>query len=214
MKQIQPDVWETDTEAPAPGLTTHAYLVLRPGGNLLFYNTGHKHEIENFAHLGGVGYQFLSHLDELGETLKDIRSAYGAELGGHVQEADDFAQILRPDILFDQKTTLLDGVEAISTPGHSPGSTCFLVHSSSGKRYLFTGDTLYRAADGSWKAGVIPGYTTDEDKVLLVESLKLLQTLEPDVVFSSAFAGDKGYQEMHKGEWQDQVTQALNSLRT
>lgn len=212
MRQIQPDVWETDTESPAPGLTTHAYLVTKPGGNLLFYNTSHKHEIDDMERIGGVSHQFLSHRDELGATLKDIRSTYGAKLCGHLHEEEDFAKILRPDILFDRRTTLLDNVEVIPTPGHSPGSTCFLVHSPLGKRYLFTGDTLYRAADGSWRAGVIPGYTTEEDKLLMAESIKLLQPLEPDIVFSSAFAGDKGYQEVGRDEWRQLVEGALGSM--
>lgn len=29
MKQIQPDLWETEVESPFPGLTTHAYLLTR-----------------------------------------------------------------------------------------------------------------------------------------------------------------------------------------
>jgi hypothetical protein len=32
MKQVQDDVWETGTESPFPGLTTHAYLLTRADG--------------------------------------------------------------------------------------------------------------------------------------------------------------------------------------
>lgn len=59
----------------------------------------------------------------------------------------------------------------IPTPGHSPGSTCFLVHSPTGQRYLFTGDTLYRSADGSWRGGFIPGHNTTEDRQTMATSI-------------------------------------------
>lgn len=101
MKQIQPDLWETEVEMPAPGLTTHAYLLLRGEGNVLFYNTGHHHEIDKMAELGGVTYQYLSHRDELGDSLNVIRSRFDAKLGGHVREQGDFARVCPADILFD-----------------------------------------------------------------------------------------------------------------
>jgi len=208
MKQIQPDVWETEVENPAPGLTTHAYLLTRDNGNVLFYNTSHRHEIEKMAALGGVQYQYLSHLDELGDTLQVIRQRFGAKLGGHVHERQEFARVCAPDILFERREMQLGNIEVIPTPGHSPGSTCFLVHSPYGKRYLFTGDTLYLSKGGIWK----PGLLARSDRKALMESLKLLQGLEPDVVFSSAFTGDAGFQE-NPADWAGQVDRALESLR-
>lgn len=207
MKQVQPDVWETKVENPAPGLTTHAYLLVRDNGNVLFYNTGHRDEIYRMAALGGVRYQFLSHRDELGDSIDLIRLRFGAELGGHVRERDDFARVRAPDILFDRREVILGAVEVIPTPGHSPGSTCFYVRSTRGRRYLFTGDTLYLDENEAWKPGLLP----NSDLYALVESLKLLKALEPDVVFSSAFAGDTGFQEI-PGNWSNRVEQALDSL--
>lgn len=37
VRQIRSDLWETRTDSPFPGLTTHAYLWTRPAGNVLFY---------------------------------------------------------------------------------------------------------------------------------------------------------------------------------
>lgn len=207
MRQVQDDVWETETESPFPGLTTHAYLLTRDDGNVLFYNTGRRREIERMAELGGVAFQFLSHRDELGETINLIRERFGARLGGHVREQDEFARVRTPDILFDARETLLGNIEVIPAPGHTPGSTCFLVHSPNGRRYLFTGDTLYRGEDGTWRPGLLP--FSDRDS--LVESLETLGTLEPDVVFSSAFAGETGFQEI-RGKWSDHVAKALAAL--
>jgi hypothetical protein len=73
MKQLFTDVWQTTTESPFPGLTTHAYFVTREGGNVLFYNTSQQRDIEQMAELGGVAFQFLSHRDELGPSLQTIR---------------------------------------------------------------------------------------------------------------------------------------------
>lgn len=209
MKQVQADLWETEVERPAPGLTTHAYLLTRDDGNVLFYNTAHTHEIEQMAELGGVAYQYLSHQDELGDSIKRIRERFGARLGGHVREEDEFTKICRPDILFEKREMHLGNIEVIPTPGHSPGSTCFLVSSPRDRRYLFTGDTLYLSDDGSWKAGFIKGYS---DRDALVESVKLLATLEPDVVISSAFSGDAGFQETSPHAWRASVARALTAL--
>ena len=44
MHAILPDLWETEVEHPAPGLTTHAYLLVRPQGNILFYNTSRAYK--------------------------------------------------------------------------------------------------------------------------------------------------------------------------
>jgi hydroxyacylglutathione hydrolase len=209
MNQIQRDLWETATESPFPGLTTHAYLLVRELGNVLFYNTGNTQEIEAMAQLGGVAYQFLSHQDEVGDSLMLIRERFGAKLGGHQRERDRFARMCTPDILFERREMYLGNIEVIPTPGHSPGSTCFLVRSPLGKRYLFTGDTLYHSDEG-WRAGYLAGYS---DPNLLSESLELLATLDPDLVLSSAFQGATGYQAMERGEWSAHVQRARANMQ-
>lgn len=212
MRQIQPDLWETETENPAPGLWTHAYLLTRGAGNVLFYNTGNHREIEGLAALGGVAYQFLSHQDELGDSLNVIGARYGSKLGGHRQEQTVFARVRPLDIVFEGRATHLGNIEVIPTPGHSPGSTCFLVASPTGKRYLFTGDTLYRGKGGVWNAGFIPGYTPEEARETLAESLRLLRGLRPDVVLSSGFTGTEGFEELAGTVWEQRVDGALERL--
>lgn len=209
MKQIQADLWETEVENPSPGLTTHAYLLTRDDGNVLFYNTGHRHEIDRMAELGGVAYQYLSHQDELGETLRLVRERFGARLGGHVREQAAFARVCPPGVLFDGREVHLGNIEVIPAPGHSPGSTCFLVDSPSGKSCLFTGDTLYLDDDGAWKAGFISGYS---DRDALARSLEVLREFAPDVVISSALRGPAGYQEVEPGRWPEHVDRARARL--
>ncbi len=209
MKQIQPDLWQTEVESPFPGLTTHAYLLTRDDGNLLFYNTGHLDDIDRMAELGDLRYQFLSHLDELGDSLNVIHERFGTRLGGHVREREAFARVREPDILFDKHETLLGNVEVIPTPGHTPGSTCFWVRSPHGKGYLFTGDTLYHAGGDTWKPGLLPG----SDRDALIASLERLRQLAPDVVLSSACAEEPGFEIIEEGGWAARVDRALAALR-
>ena len=48
------------------------------------------------ARLGGVAYRYLSHQDELGESLVLIRQRFGTKLGGHIREQSEFAVICSP----------------------------------------------------------------------------------------------------------------------
>ena len=206
MQQLYSDLWQTEVESPFPGLTTHAYLLRRDDGNVLFYNSSQQADLEQMATLGGVQYHFLSHKDELGESINTIRARFGARLGGHVKEQAEFSVICRPDILFSKREFILDNVEVIPTPGHTPGSCCFLVCSPHGKTYLFSGDTVY-LTDDSWK----PGWMSFSQPEELKQSLSLLATLEPDVVFSSAFSGQNGFEEV-SGHWPTKLRPALERL--
>lgn len=212
MKQIQPDLWETEVEKPFPGLTTHAYLLTRDEGNVLFYNTSLTPELDRMAELGGIAYQLLSHRDEVGDSLNTIGNRFGCKLGAHTLEQADVARVRVPDLLFTQREPILGNIEVIPVPGHSPGSTSYLVESVHGKRYLFTGDTTYRGEGGVWKAGFIPGYTPPEARLTLAASLRLLGTLKPDLVLSSAFGGDSGFQEMHPDDWAMHTNRAIKTL--
>ncbi|MCW8125932.1 MBL fold metallo-hydrolase [Microbulbifer halophilus] len=208
MKQIFPDLWQTEIEHPAPGLYTHAYLLTRDSGNVLFYNTSHRREVEKMAKLGGVSYQYLSHQDELGESLSLIRERFGAKLGGHVNEQDEFSRFCKPDILFEEREIHLGNIEVIPSPGHTAGSTSFFVHSPHGN-YLFTGDTLTLSQNRTWEAGFIPGHS---DREVLIESLELLRELDPDMVICSGFDGGNPYEEISSDCWASRVDRALEGL--
>ncbi len=212
MKQIQPDLWETDTQSPFPGLKTHAYLLTREDGNVLFYNTGHSDEIARLSELGGVARQYLSHEDELGETLNEIADRYGSMLLGHRAEAEAFAKVRTPDTFITHRETHLGNIDVIPTPGHSPGSTCFQVHSPTGKTYLFTGDTLYLDRRNRWTAGFIKGVHEDSVRPQLAESLRTLRALDPDVVIGSAFVGDSGFESIAANAWPQKVDDAIRRL--
>lgn len=83
------------------------------------------------------------HRDHL-EGLKEITDATGAPMAAHPDDAADMP--VSPDILVNDGDTIRAGtveVRVIHTPGHTPGSVCYLA-----SNHLFTGDTLYAQAPG------------------------------------------------------------------
>jgi hydroxyacylglutathione hydrolase len=211
MKAVRDDLWETATFSPFAGLTTHAYLWTPPaGGNVLFYATGDDSEFDRIEELGGVAHQYLSHRDEAGTALALVRQRFGARLHSHAVEAAGIARFATPDVAFDHRHIDENGIEVVPTPGHSPGSTCFLVPGHGGARYLFTGDTLFRGTDGRWIAGYIGGVS---DAASLAESLELIATLDPTLVISSAFTGEHAVHDVGRDRpWADDVARAAAGL--
>jgi len=206
MRQVLTDLWESGTDSPFPGLTTHAYLWTP--GNRLFYSVAGDTDFEAIAELGGVADHYLSHRDEAGPMLARIADRFGARLHAPAAELDDIGQHARVDVPLSERHIDLNGVEVVPTPGHSPGSVCYQVRGAEGT-YLFTGDTLFVSDTGEWTAGFIPGIS---DADALVSSLDLLATLAPDVVISSAFQGDSAVHRIEADGWPERVHQALHRL--
>jgi hydroxyacylglutathione hydrolase len=208
MRQIRPDLWETPSESPFEGLTTHAYLWTPPaGGNVLFYSTVTDAEHDEIARLGGVEHHYLSHRDEAGPMLAAVGERFGAVLHVAAVEADDAARFRQPGATFSERHVDASGIEVIPTPGHTPGSACYVVPGEGGARYLFTGDTIFVGDDGHWYAGLLPFSDRDD----LVATLELLATLEPDLVASSAAPSGAGAHELDR-PWRDCVEEALAAL--
>lgn len=188
LERIREDLWQTQAYSPFPGLNTHAYLWTPPTGeNVLFYSPGDDTDFDALDELGGVAHQYLSHQDEAGPLLTRIADRFGARLHASEAEAAEVGQHVVPQVRFATRHVDELGIEVIPTPGHTPGSTCFLVPGADGTSYLFTGDTVFLSDEGVWTAGFIPGMSEAAE---LLTSLRLLSTLEPDLVVSSAFQGD------------------------
>ena len=210
--QVADDLWETTPDQPFPGLTTHAYLWTPPSGeNVLFYSVGSERDFDQLERLGGVAHQLLSHRDEAGPMLATIGDRFGARLHAPPAEVAEVSEHRSPDVLHEPGLTGPDGIEVIATPGHSPGSTCFVVPGIDGRRYLFTGDTLYRSDDRRWTAGYIPSIS---EAGPLAASLDVLGALDPapDLVISSAFAGDSGVHGVPDGVWPSWIYEARRTL--
>ena len=212
LTQIKDDLYQTRMDSPFPGLTTHAYLWQRPAGNVLFYSPASDADFDALDALGGVSAQYLSHLDEAGPNLARIAERFGRQLHAPSAELKAIGEHSHVDVPV-EAVKHIDGndVEVLPTPGHSPGSTCYLVTGVGGERYLFTGDTIFPAGDGTWSTFVVPGRG---DPAAMRDSIKLLGTVQPDVVISSAFAGETAIEAVDAARWSEIVDQALTSVKS
>jgi hypothetical protein len=128
LKQIRDDLWETSPFSPFDPAITHAYLWTPPSGeNVLFYAPGNDDDFDQIEELGGVADQYLSHEDEAGPALGLVRDRFGSALHVGAGDRDGVARFAEPDDLIDERAVEATGVEVIPTPGHSPGSVCYLV---------------------------------------------------------------------------------------
>jgi hydroxyacylglutathione hydrolase len=188
MRLIRSDLWESRLDTPYPGLTTHAYLWTGgPDGNVLFYGTHTDADFDELESLGGVAHQYLSHRDEAGPMLERTGWRFGSRLHAPARELVEIGQHAHIDVALGSRHVDANGIEVIPTPGHSPGSTCYLVPGAYGQSYLFTGDTILLAPDGTWVSGFLPSLSAAP---AMRESLTTLAALRPDLVISSACPGE------------------------
>lgn len=210
MRPIRADLWEARIDNPYPGLTTHAYLWTGgPNGNVLFYGTHTDADFDAFEELGGVAHQYLSHRDEAGPMLAAVRDRFGAVLHAPAAELFEIGRHAHVDMPLTGRHVDDNGIEVIPTPGHSPGSTSYLVRGVHAQTYLFTGDTIMLGADGNWVAGHIPPIS---EAGSLAESLRLLGTVRPDLVISSAFPSESAVHVPGATQWVACVEQARSRL--
>lgn len=209
MKQVLSDLHETRTDSAFPGLTTHAYLWTAAG--VLFYSPATDADFDALDTLGGVTHQYLSHRDEAGPMLARIAARFGSTLHAPAGDVADVSRHHHVDVPVTGRYTDANGIEIIPTPGHSPGSVCYLVPGAEG-RYLFTGDTLFRI-EGHWRAGYIESFHTPADAATIAESLRTLAELSPDVVISSAFHGEAVHR-VEPGHWRGHIAHAIAGLPT
>ncbi len=210
MKQIYDDLWQTKLEIPFGGVHTHAYFLQCEEGNVLIYNTGHHEEIEHIAKLGSINYQYLSHRDEAGVSLRVIKEKFHSKLCCHIKEEASIAQSCPIDITFSENISHFSGIEIIHTPGHTDGSISFLYRSPLGCTYLFTGDTLFQT-NGDWQTITFSkaGGSTEA----LIDSLQIYKELRPDVViWSASGGGDISFVELTKDEWITIIGNTIQSL--
>ena len=210
LTQIRDDLFQTRMDSPFPGLTTHAYLWRRPAGNVLFYCPATDAEFDAIDSLGGVTAQYLSHLDEAGPNLNRIADRFARRLHAPSVELEEISKHGHVDVPVEAVRGVdANNVEVLPTPGHSPGSTSYVVTGVGGERYLFSGDTMFPAGDSTWATFLVPGRG---DGAALRDSVKLLSTVEPDIVISSAFGGDAAYEFVDARRWSQCIDQALASV--
>jgi hydroxyacylglutathione hydrolase len=84
-----------------------------------------------------------SHTDHV-RALSELKSTLRIPIGAHCLDANGLP--LRPDILLDDGEKVSFGnisLTALHTPGHTPGSLCFLIG-----KHLISGDTIFPGGPG------------------------------------------------------------------
>ncbi len=88
------------------------------------------------------------HMDHTG-ALTELKASLGVPVAVHAGDSRSLPQL--PDMLLEDGQTLTFGdvqLEVLHTPGHTPGSVCFLTD-----LYLVSGDTLFPGGPGkTWSA--------------------------------------------------------------
>ena len=164
----------------APSLQIRAFLLRREAGNVLIYSASTV-DADTFAGVGGIARAYLNHRHEamFGEDLP------GVPLFVHEADRDSVARTRSVRATFSRRHTLDGDLEAIPTPGHTPGATAYLWDGGD-HRFLFTGDTIY-LRDGEWVAAVLDS----SDRAAYLDSLELIRELDFDVLVPwAATAGD------------------------
>ncbi len=127
-----------------------------------------------------------AHNDHIGAAL-DVASAVNAPIHLHPSDTVLWEQVYpdaRPDRhiadgeVFEVAGTAL---QAIHTPGHSPGSTCFYLKSEG---TVFTGDTLFNGGPGA------TGRSHSDHPTILASIRERLLTLPAETVVRTGHGGD------------------------
>lgn len=141
---------------------TNAYFIScrQTGASVLVDAPGEADKI--LAQLQGTHPQYIlmthSHMDHTG-ALGEVKSALNVPIAAHRDDAGNLP--LKPDMFLNDGDVILFGdvrLIVLHTPGHTPGSVCFLTGT-----HLIAGDTIF--PDGPGKTG------SPQDFKRIVESL-------------------------------------------
>lgn len=206
MNQAFPNIYYTKIDRPFHNeVTTRAYLLEGRSGNLLFYSSSHiASEFEFIDSIGGLTAQYLNHRHEASPHCDLVRERFQAPLICHELERDAIAQSCEVSRTFSDRHFITPALEAIPTPGHCPGSTCYLLKQDK-QSYLFTGDTLY-PDNGQWQIYLMSGSSSAHD---MIGSLKLLQALEVDVLIPGLAIGEMAWEQVSSARWRQIIDDCI-----
>jgi glyoxylase-like metal-dependent hydrolase (beta-lactamase superfamily II) len=129
---------------------TNAYILVcrQTGASVLVDAPGEASKI--LVQLKGTDPKYIlmthNHMDHTG-ALAEVKSALNVPIAAHCDDAGNLP--LQPDLLLNDGDVISAGnihFTVLHTPGHTPGSLCFLTGN-----YLIAGDTIF--PDGPGKTG-------------------------------------------------------------
>ena len=186
MEKVTEHLYCTSPDFPFGDNTwkTCACLLCRKDGNLIVYSSSKfKEEETQLRELGGVTHHYLNHRDEATGHSDWITETFDAPLVCSEKDREEISQKCIVGDTISKRTQIFSDFEAIPTPGHSTGSTCYLWEAPDA-RYLFTGDSIYLNND-KWQ--VYLAYGSLED---MLSSLEIIAGLDFDVLVPGTYVGE------------------------
>lgn len=183
MKKIVENIFQSKIDNPfGNSVQTAAYFLKRGEGNLIFYSSKFiEDDFDFISENGGVVNQIVNHRDEATAYCDLVLEKFDAPLICHEKEKSAILEKCNVGQTITEGSLFAD-IEAIHTPGHCPGSTCFLWKDQE-HNILFTGDTFY-PSNGVWSVAI-----NDGDQGEMISSLKRLLDLEVTHIVPSLFIG-------------------------
>ena len=148
-----------------------SFVLERPDGNVLVYNSsGVSSAATDIRDLGGATRLLINHAHEAMYGAPDL----DVPVFVHDRDRAETARSMEIAGVFNGREMVDDDLEAIPTPGHTPGTTSYLWDSGS-HRFLFTGDFVW-IENGEWKAVVL----SSSNRADYLDSLALVRELDFD----------------------------------
>lgn len=211
MKKICENLYQSKLDFPfgkkegEPFCQSAAYLLVSSSGNTLFYSSRYIEDHFNFiAQKGGVSLQMLNHRDEASPYSDKVRERFRAPLICHhlekeaVSKQSEVGKTIAGGEVF-------GNIKAIHTPGHCPGSTCFLA-TQNGENILFSGDTFY-PCKGQWRVAIFK-----ENQKEIIHSLKKLLELDISLIAPSLYAGYPSFEKFDRYKYQSVIKNCILRL--
>ena len=153
---------------------------------------------------GGLSFQMLNHRDEASPYSDKVLERFHAPLICHHLEEKAVSKLCKV------RQTISGGeifgnIKTIHTPGHCPGSTCFLV-SRDDENILFSGDTLY-PCNGQWRVSIFK-----ENQEEMIQSLKILLELDVSLIVPSLYVGYPSFERFDRSKYQSAIKECISRL--
>jgi glyoxylase-like metal-dependent hydrolase (beta-lactamase superfamily II) len=172
---------------------TNAYVLIctQTGESVLIDAPGDAERMALLLRTTALKYILITHnhMDHTG-ALERLKSVFDVPVAGHEYDANRLP--IPADILLSDGNKVAFGrirLDVLHTPGHTPGSLCFLY-----ANHLFSGDTLFPHG---------PGRTnTPSDFQMILDSLKAKIFVLPDEVHVYPGHGEETILKSEKDEFQ------------
>ncbi|GGX69997.1 MBL fold hydrolase [Tateyamaria omphalii] len=207
MEKIEPNIFRSEPfQLFEGGGKICSFFLCRPNGNILVYGGGNFRKTkEQIKDEGGISIQAISHRHETTRHPDWVRNEFGATRYCHKDELPAVPETFGIDVTFSEDTQITSDFFAIPTPGHCPGSSCFIWDDGETK-YAFTGDTLFMK-DGCWDVDVANGSPLDA-----AASLRKLTEHEFDAIVPGIYYDELDYMRVSSSQLKEEIGSLLERL--